>query len=92
MQEFIKELEEQKRDPELIEVIRQCAEPVMVSSLAHNMAGKPVSAYSSEEKNIYQALIKFSDGIEEDLKLLGSFEQVEAFFRELSRKRKRFWN
>lgn len=82
VQEFIKELEEQKRDPELIEVIRQCAEPVMVSSLAHNMAGKPVSAYSSEEKNIYQALIKFSDGIEEDLKLLGSFEQVEAFFRE----------
>ena len=81
VQEFIKDLEE------LIDVIRQCSDPVMVSSLAHNMAGKPVDRYSAEEKNIYMALKKFSDDIEADLKLLGSFEEVTGFFNEAVREK-----
>src|SRR5699024_5089405 len=37
VQEFVKDLEERVSSPELIDVIRQCSDPVMVSSLAHNM-------------------------------------------------------
>lgn len=82
VQEFVKDLEERGSSPDLIDVIRQCSEPVMVSSLAHNMVGKPIDEYSPEEKNIYAALKKFSDDIEGDLKLLGSFDKVKEFFNE----------
>lgn len=82
VQEFVKDLEERGSSPDLIDVIRQCSEPVMVSSLAHNMVGKPIDEYSPEEKNIYAALKKFSDDIEGDLKLLGSFDKVKEFFDE----------
>lgn len=82
VQEFVKDLEARGSSPDLIDVIRQCSEPVMVSSLAHNMVGKPIDEYSPEEKNIYAALKKFSDDIEGDLKLLGSFDKVKEFFNE----------
>lgn len=82
VQEFVKDLEERGSSPDLIDVIRQCSEPVIVSSLVHNMVGKPIDEYSSEEKNIYAALKKFSDDIEEELKLLGSFDKVKEFFNE----------
>ena len=69
--------------PELIEVIRQCADPIMVSSLAYNMTGKSQSEYSSEENNIYSALKQFSDDMDEDLKLLGNFDEVKNLFGEV---------
>lgn len=87
VQEFEKDLEERGSSQELISVIRQCSKPVMVSSLAHNMAEKPVSEYSSEEKNVYTALKKFSDDIESDLRLLGSFDEVNEFFEEAVREK-----
>lgn len=80
VEEFVKDLEERGSTPELIEVIRQCSEPIMVSSLAYNMAGKDKSEYSSEEKNIYAALSQFSDDMQSDLKLLGNFDEVNTLF------------
>lgn len=78
--EFVKDLEMRGSSPELIEVIKQCAEPIMVSSLAYNMTGKLVEEYSPEEKNIYSALKQFSDGMESDLRLLGNFDEVKSLF------------
>ena len=37
VEEFVKDLKERESSPELIEVIRQCADPILVSSLAYNM-------------------------------------------------------
>ena len=83
VQEFVKDLEMRGSSPELMEVIRQCADPIMVSSLAYNMTGKDSLEYSSEEKNIYAALKQFSDDIEEDLKLIGNFDEVKILFAEV---------
>lgn len=83
VEEFVKELEMRGSSPELIEVIRQCADPIMVSSLAYNMTGKSLSEYSSEENNIYSALKQFSDDMNEDLKLLGNFDEVKKLFGEV---------
>lgn len=83
VEEFVKDLEMRGSSPELIEVIRQCAEPIMVSSLAYNMTGKSQSEYSSEENNIYSALKRFSDDMDEDLKLLGNFDEVKNLFGEV---------
>lgn len=78
--EFVRDLESRGSSPELIDVIRQCAEPMMVSSLAYNMLRKDPGAYSSEEKNLYSALKQFSDDMESDLKLLGNFDEVQKLF------------
>ena len=81
--EFVNELEQRESYPELIDVIRQCQEPLMVSSLAYNMTGKTIDEYSSEEKNLYSALIQFSSDIDEDLRFLGNFDEVKKLFAEV---------
>lgn len=81
--EFVDDLERRGSSEELIEVIRQCADPLMVSSLAYNMTGKAESEYSSEERNIYSALRAFSSDMESDLRLLGNFDKVKELFHEV---------
>ena len=83
VEEFVKDLEMRGSSQELIEVIKQCAEPIMVSSLAYNMTGKSQLDYTAEEKNIYSALKQFSDDMESDLKLLGNFDEVKSLFEEV---------
>lgn len=83
VEEFVKELEMRGSSPELIEVTKQCANPIMVSSLAYNMTGKSQEEYTSEEKNIYSALKQFSDDMDSDLKLLGNFDEVKGLFSEV---------
>lgn len=83
VEEFIKDLESRGSSKELQEVIRQCSEPILVSSLAYNMTGKPTYEYSPEEINIYSALKTFSDDMESDLKLLGNFDEVKALFSDV---------
>ncbi len=78
--EFVRDLQQRACSPELIEVIRQCAEPIMVSSLAYNMTGKPEEEYSPEERNIYAALKQFAEDMDSDLALLGNFEEVQKLF------------
>ena len=83
VKEFVQDLELRGSSPELIEVIRQCSKPVMVSSLAYNMTGKEESEYTSEERNIYSALRQFSEDMVSDLRLLGNFDEVKALFEEV---------
>lgn len=80
VEEFVRDLEARESSPELIEVIKQCADPFMVSSLAYNMTGKDKSEYNSEEKNIYSALNMFSSDMDSDLRLLGNFDEIKALF------------
>ena len=80
VEEFVNDLIARESSPELIEVIRQCAEPIMVSSIVNNMIGKKIADFSSEELNIYSALNQFSEDIETDLKLLGNFDEVRDLF------------
>lgn len=83
VEEFVKDLEMRGSTSELIEVIRQCTEPIMVSSIAYNMIGKNKSEYSSEEKNIFAALSIFSNDMQSDLNLLGNFDEVKELFAEV---------
>lgn len=83
VEEFVSKFQARESSLELIEVIKQCADPIMVSSLAYNMIGKPVADFSSEELNIYYALKQFSDDMDSDLKLLGNFDEVKNLFGEV---------
>lgn len=81
--EFVQDLESRGSSNELIEVIKQCENPLMVSSLAYNMSTKPASDYNAEEKNIYSALKQFSKDLDSDLKLLGNFDEIKTLFDEV---------
>lgn len=83
VEEFIKDLSARESSFELIEVIKQCSDPILVSSMACNMAKKKEEDYTKEERNVYAALKKFSDDIESDLHLLGNFDEVNAIFSDV---------
>ena len=87
VEEFVKDLQARGSSIELMEVIKQCSNPIMVSSLVYNMTNKQVDEYSKEESNIYNALVQFSEDIESDLKLLGNFEEVNQLFGEVAREK-----
>lgn len=80
VEEFIKDLSVRESSSELIEVIKQCSDPILVSAMACNMAKKKEEDYTKEERNVYAALKKFSDDIASDLRLLGNFDEVNAIF------------
>ena len=83
VEEFVSDLSSRDSSSELIEVIRQCSEPVLVSALACNMTGKPETEYSAEERNVYAALKNFSKDMQSDLKLLGNFDEINAIFADV---------
>lgn len=80
VEEFIDDLKKYGSEPELIEVIKQCAEPVLVSAMVYNMSNKPESEYSSEELNVFNALKTYSSNIIEDMRLLGNIDEVREIF------------
>ena len=80
VEEFIKDLSVRESSSELIEVIKQCSDPILVSSMACNMAKKKEEDYTKEERNVFAALKKFSDDIESDLRILGNFEEINSIF------------
>lgn len=79
-EEFVKDLENRNSSKELISVISQCSEPILVSALSENMSKKSQEELSKEEENIYKALSKFSQNMQEDLKRLGNFEKIRQLF------------
>ena len=83
VEEFVHDLEARESSLELIEVIKQCSEPILVSVMAHNMTKKEEEEYSAEEKNVYFALKKFSDDIASDLCLLGNFDEINKIFSDV---------
>jgi len=80
VEEFIDDLKKYGSEPELIEVIKQCTEPVLVSAMVYNMSNKPESEYNSEELNVFNALKKYSSNIVEDMRLLGNIDEVREIF------------
>lgn len=80
VEEFVRDLEQRDSSPELIAIIKECTEPLLISAMAHNMLGKTYEEYSSEERNVYNALKVFSKDMQSDLALLGSFAEVQDIF------------
>lgn len=74
---------------ELVDVIKQCEEPHMVSAIAYNMSKKNVEDYTAEEKNIYAALSQFSEDMQSDLMLLGNFDEITPLFDEVKADKER---
>lgn len=83
VKEFVCDLEARGSSLELIEVIKQCSDPILVSVMAHNMIKKAEEEYSAEERNVYFALKKFSNDIASDLLLLGNFEEINKIFTDV---------
>lgn len=85
VERYVKDLQGRGVDSALVDVVRGCAEPVLVSSMACNMARKPETDYSPEERNVLGALRQFSRDIQSDLRRLGNMEQVDGIFKDVVR-------
>lgn len=80
IEEYVKDLTARDCSAELIEIIKQCSEPILVSSMACNMSKKTEAEYTKEERNVYAALKNFSEDIASDLRLLGNFDEINTIF------------
>lgn len=89
VEEYEKDLIARECPKELIEVIKSCKKPILVSAMAYNMAGKSVEQYSKEEQNVYNAISKFSENIEADLKTIGNIETVWESFASVIEEKER---
>ncbi|MDE7323351.1 MAG: dynamin family protein [Lachnospiraceae bacterium] len=87
VEEFIRDLQARGSSRELIEVISECSEPILVSSMAYNMSKKNSDDYSAEENNVASALKLFSSDLRKDLRQLGNFEAVQKVFDEVVREK-----
>ncbi len=81
--EFEEDLRMREKPEELIEVVRECANPVMVSAMSYNMINKSPEEYDREEKKLYDKISDFSRDIQEDLKLMGNIDAVRKIFDEV---------
>ncbi len=77
---FVADLKRREASEELIKVISNCSEPLLVSSMCYNMANKPATEYDKEELNVYNALLKFSDSIADDIALIGNYAVVKDVY------------
>lgn len=80
IEEFEKDLINRGFSQELIDVIKGCSKPILVSAMAWNMANKDVNEYNREEENVYKAISKFSDDVKDDLKTIGNIDEVRKVF------------
>lgn len=87
VEEFVEQMAAYGSDPVFLNVIRQCAKPIMVSAMAYNMSQKPESDYTKEEQNLAAGLRLFTHDWNSDLKLLGNFNEVEVLFNEVAREK-----
>ncbi len=86
--DFIENLEKEGKTT-LIETIKECQNPILMSAITENMSKKDVSEYSDEEKNIYEGLEKFSDNIYEDLKFIGNIKEVQDIFYDVKEEKQK---
>ena len=77
---YIEELNLRHSSDALKEVIKQCENPIMVSSMAYNMTNKEPSEFTKEESSLAYALKPYSKNLQSDLKLVGNFDDIKTIF------------
>ena len=87
VERYIKDYQGRGADPALLDVIRRCASPVLVSAMAFNMARKPEADYSEEERSVANWLKPFSLDLPSDLRRLGNMEAVERIYQDVAREK-----
>ena len=80
IKEYEKDTGKTETQEKLLEIIKECKKPIPISAMTYNMSQKAVEDYNAEESNIYQALSKFSDDIQYDMKKMGNIETVQDIF------------
>ncbi|MDR2296366.1 MAG: dynamin family protein, partial [Clostridiales Family XIII bacterium] len=87
---FVQELQSRTERPEeMIRVVEECRKPILISAMAQNMAGKPAEEYDAEERNVYEALAKFSDDLRGELPRVGNIDAVRAVYEDVVAEKER---
>lgn len=89
IKEYEKDTGKTETQEKLLEIIKECKKPIPISAMTYNMSQKAVEDYNAEESNIYQALSKFSDNIQYDMKKMGNIETVQGVFESVIEEKER---
>lgn len=76
---------------ELIEVIKQCEQPIMFSYIAFNILKKSFVNLDGEESNCFEAIKQYSDNLERDFHLLCNIDQIRDAFDEVVKEKERIF-
>ena len=90
-EEFLNELNLRHSSEALKAVIKDCGNPIMVSSLAYNMINKEPAEYTKEERGLADALKPYSKDLQSELKLIGNFEEVKAIFKNATEEKEKIF-
>lgn len=89
IKEYEKDTGKTETQEKLLEIIKECKKPIPISAMTYNMSQKTVEDYNAEERNVYQALSKFSDNIQYDMKKMGNIETVQGVFESVIEEKER---
>ncbi|WP_107842108.1 dynamin family protein [Metasolibacillus meyeri] len=80
---FIERLEQRNASDVLKVVIKECASPIFVSSMAHNMSSKDEHQFAKDEQIIFENLNEHDDLTLEMLHYIGNIRDVQQVFTEV---------
>ena len=80
---YIEMIEKRSASQSLVNVLKECAIPIFVSSMAHNMSLKEESDYAKDEKIVCENLNEHDDLNQEVLSYIGNIAEVQQVFHEV---------
>lgn len=80
---LISKMSERGIESSIINVIANCKNPILISSMAHNMSKKEHAYYSEEELTVYNGINEYKPVTKEMLIELGNFKSVNTVFEEV---------
>lgn len=80
---FINHLKQRNASDKLIRVIEECASPLFISSMAHNMSQKDEDSYAKDEQVVFENLSEHGDLTNEMLHYIGNIHDVKNVFTEV---------
>lgn len=81
--ELISKMEARGVEKPILDVIANCKEPILISSMAHNMSGKERAYFNEEEMQVFNGINEFSPVTVDMLKYLGNFDAIYETFDEV---------
>lgn len=83
-EKLIEKMKERNVKDSILEVISNCKKPILISSMAHNMAKKERVYYNEEEMVVFEGISEYEKKLNKEmLHTLGNFGIVNSVFSEI---------
>lgn len=80
---LIQKMKDRGTEQAIIDVISNCKNPILISSMAHNMSKKGRAYFNEEEMVIFNGISEYKELTNEMLTSLGNFAKVDEIFMDV---------